>query len=77
MFLEHKHLYRRVKGEVPEGDHTVPIGEARIAREGDELTIVAYGSTVPLAEQAVARARRGHRDRRPAHAHTRSTATRC
>jgi pyruvate/2-oxoglutarate/acetoin dehydrogenase E1 component len=52
MFLEHKHLYRRVKGEVPEGEHTVPIGEARIAREGDELTVVAYGSTVSLAEEA-------------------------
>jgi pyruvate/2-oxoglutarate/acetoin dehydrogenase E1 component len=51
MFLEHKHLYRRVKGEVPAGEHTVPIGEARIVCEGDELTIVAYGSTVPLAEQ--------------------------
>jgi pyruvate/2-oxoglutarate/acetoin dehydrogenase E1 component len=49
MFLEHKHLYRRVKGEVPEGEHLVPIGEARVVREGDELTIVAYGSTVPLA----------------------------
>jgi pyruvate/2-oxoglutarate/acetoin dehydrogenase E1 component len=52
VFLEHKHLYRRVKGEVPEGEHTVPIGEARIAREGDEMTVVAYGSSVPLAEQA-------------------------
>jgi pyruvate/2-oxoglutarate/acetoin dehydrogenase E1 component len=54
MFLEHKHLYRRVKGEVPEGEHTVPIGEARIARDGSELTIIAYGSTVPLAEEAAA-----------------------
>jgi 2-oxoisovalerate dehydrogenase E1 component beta subunit len=54
MFMEHKHLYRRVKGEVPEGEHAVPIGEARIAREGGELTIVAYGSSVPLAEQAAA-----------------------
>jgi pyruvate/2-oxoglutarate/acetoin dehydrogenase E1 component len=53
MFMEHKNLYRRVKGEVPEGEHTVPLGEARIAREGDELTIVAYGSSVPLAEQAI------------------------
>ena len=52
MFLEHKHLYRRVKDEVPEGEHTVPIGEARIARAGDELTLIAYGSTVSLAEQA-------------------------
>jgi pyruvate/2-oxoglutarate/acetoin dehydrogenase E1 component len=52
MFLEHKHLYRRVRGEVPEGEHTVPIGEARIVREGAELTVVAYGSTVALAEGA-------------------------
>jgi pyruvate/2-oxoglutarate/acetoin dehydrogenase E1 component len=52
IFLEHKHLYRRVKGDVPDGDHTVPIGQARIAREGEEMTIVAYGSTVALAEQA-------------------------
>jgi 2-oxoisovalerate dehydrogenase E1 component beta subunit len=52
MFLEHKHLYRRVRGEVPEGEHTVPLGQARIARAGDEITIVAYGSTLPLAEQA-------------------------
>jgi pyruvate/2-oxoglutarate/acetoin dehydrogenase E1 component len=51
MFLEHKHLYRRVKGEVPDGEYTVPIGEARIARSGEELTVVAYGSTVPLAEE--------------------------
>src|SRR2546421_4916276 len=52
MFLEHKHLYRRVRGEVPEGEYVVPIGKARIAREGDELTVIAYGSTVGLAQQA-------------------------
>jgi pyruvate/2-oxoglutarate/acetoin dehydrogenase E1 component len=52
MFMEHKHLYRRVKGEVPEGEHTVPIGEARIARKGEELTVIAYGSTAPLAVEA-------------------------
>src|SRR5947208_2172361 len=37
MFLEHKHLYRRVKEEVPDDDRAVPIGEARIAREGNEM----------------------------------------
>jgi 2-oxoisovalerate dehydrogenase E1 component beta subunit len=52
MFLEHKNLYRRVRGDVPEGEYTVPIGKARIAREGSELTVIAYGSTVGLAEQA-------------------------
>jgi pyruvate/2-oxoglutarate/acetoin dehydrogenase E1 component len=53
MFLEHKHLYRRERGEVPADEHTVPIGEARVVREGGEMTIIAYGSTVSLAQQAV------------------------
>jgi 2-oxoisovalerate dehydrogenase E1 component beta subunit len=52
MFLEHKHLYRRERGDVPEDEHVVPIGEARIVRAGGELTILAYGSAVSLAEQA-------------------------
>jgi pyruvate/2-oxoglutarate/acetoin dehydrogenase E1 component len=51
-FMEHKGLYRHVKGEVPEGEHTVPLGEASIAREGEELSVIAYGSSVPLAVQA-------------------------
>jgi 2-oxoisovalerate dehydrogenase E1 component beta subunit len=49
--MEHKGLYRHAKGEVPEGEHTVPLGEARFAREGDELSVIAYGSSVPLALQ--------------------------
>ena len=52
MFLEHKHLYRRVKGEVPAGEHTVPIGKASVVRAGGELSIFAYGSTVGIAQQA-------------------------
>jgi pyruvate/2-oxoglutarate/acetoin dehydrogenase E1 component len=51
-FLEHKGLYRHVRDEVPEGEHTVPVGEARVAREGGEMTVVAYGSAVHLATQA-------------------------
>jgi len=51
-YLEHKGMYRHVKGEVPEGEHTIPIGEARVAREGEEMTVIAYGSSVLLAEQA-------------------------
>jgi pyruvate/2-oxoglutarate/acetoin dehydrogenase E1 component len=51
-FMEHKGLYRHVKGEVPDGEHTTPLGEARIAREGGELTVIAYGSAVPLALEA-------------------------
>jgi pyruvate/2-oxoglutarate/acetoin dehydrogenase E1 component len=51
-YLEHKGLYRYIKGEVPEGEHTVPFGEARQAREGEEMTVIAYGSAVHLAMQA-------------------------
>jgi 2-oxoisovalerate dehydrogenase E1 component beta subunit len=51
-FMEHKGLYRHVKGQVPEGEHTTPLGEARIAREGEEMTVIAYGSAVHLALRA-------------------------
>ena len=51
-YLEHKGLYRHVRDEVPEGEHTVPIGEARVARSGDEITVIAYGSSVHLALRA-------------------------
>ena len=40
------------RGEVPEGEHVVPLGHARVVREGDDLTIVAYGAMVPVAERA-------------------------
>jgi pyruvate/2-oxoglutarate/acetoin dehydrogenase E1 component len=49
--LEPKLHYRTLKGEVPEGEHVVPLGKARLAREGDDVTLVAYGSMVPLCEQ--------------------------
>ena len=50
--MEHKHLYRRVKGEVPEGRYETPIGEARLAREGTDLTVIAYGAMVHTALEA-------------------------
>jgi pyruvate/2-oxoglutarate/acetoin dehydrogenase E1 component len=50
--LEPKLVYRTARGEVPEGEHVVPLGKARIAREGDDLTIVAYGTMVGVAERA-------------------------
>jgi 2-oxoisovalerate dehydrogenase E1 component beta subunit len=43
IFFEHKKGYRLIKDEVPDGAYTVPIGKARIAREGDDLTVVSYG----------------------------------
>src|SRR5438046_4006520 len=51
-YLEHKGMYRHVRGAVPEGDYSVPLGEARIAREGEEMTVIAYGSAVQLALDA-------------------------
>ncbi len=43
LFLEHKKLYRSIRGEVPDEDYLVPIGQAAVARSGDDLTIIAYG----------------------------------
>jgi pyruvate/2-oxoglutarate/acetoin dehydrogenase E1 component len=52
LFMEHKHLYRRAKGEVAEGRFETPLGEARIAREGTDLSVIAYGAMVQLALEA-------------------------
>jgi pyruvate/2-oxoglutarate/acetoin dehydrogenase E1 component len=46
LFFEHKYLYRRIKAEMPSGDHVVPIGKARVAREGRDLSIITYAATV-------------------------------
>jgi pyruvate dehydrogenase E1 component beta subunit len=50
--LEPKLHYRTAKAEVPDGEHVVPLGETRVAREGDDVTLVAYGAMVPLTERA-------------------------
>jgi len=52
VYLEHKHLYRRVKGDVPEGRYEVPLGKARVAREGTDLSVIAYGAMVEVALEA-------------------------
>src|SRR5215470_6784430 len=46
--LEPKLVYRTARGEVPEGEHIVPLGRARIAREGGDVTLIAYGAMVPV-----------------------------
>lgn len=46
LYFEHKYLYRRIKEDLPDGDHVVPIGKARIAKEGTDLSIVTYAATV-------------------------------
>jgi 2-oxoisovalerate dehydrogenase E1 component beta subunit len=50
-FCEHKHLYRRVKGEVPEGPYETPMC-ARVARPGSDLVVIAYGAMVSSALEA-------------------------
>jgi len=52
LFLEHKFLYRRIKGEVPDGDYTIPIGKARVHREGRDLSIITYAAMVHTAQEA-------------------------
>ncbi len=52
LFMEPKRIYRTATGEVPDGDHRVPFGKARIVREGTDVSVFAYGAMVPTAFQA-------------------------
>ena len=52
LYFEHKHLYRRIKDEVPDERYTVPFGTARVHREGDDLTVVTWGAMVYTADEA-------------------------
>ena len=53
IFLEPKRVYRASKGEVPEGDYTVPIGQAAVVREGRGVTVLCYGAMVHSVQEAV------------------------
>jgi len=52
IFFEHKFLYRRIKEELPEGDYTVPLGQARVAREGRHVSVITYAAMVHTALEA-------------------------
>jgi 2-oxoisovalerate dehydrogenase E1 component beta subunit len=52
LFFEHKHLYRRIKGEVPDERYVTPIGKARLHQEGEDITIVTWGAMVYTAAEA-------------------------
>jgi 2-oxoisovalerate dehydrogenase E1 component beta subunit len=56
IFLEPKRLYRSVKEDVSEGAYTTPIGKARVAREGEHVTVLAYGAMVAVAAEAAEQA---------------------
>jgi len=52
VIFEPKLVYRTARGDVPEGDYVVPLGQARIAREGSDVTLIAYGAMVGVCERA-------------------------
>jgi 2-oxoisovalerate dehydrogenase E1 component len=52
LYLEHKALYRSARGPVPDGHYTLPLGRARVAREGRDATVVTYGAGVGWARNA-------------------------
>jgi 2-oxoisovalerate dehydrogenase E1 component beta subunit len=54
LFFEHKFLYRRIKGDIPTDEYTVPIGKAVVRREGRDLTIVSYAAMAHVAFEAAA-----------------------
>ena len=57
LYFEHKRAYRAIKGEVPEGDYTVPLDAARIAREGSDIAVFTYGMMVHTVLEAAERMR--------------------
>lgn len=54
LYMENKYLYRRIKGEVPDGGEAVPLGKARTVREGADASVIAYGTAVHHALAAAA-----------------------
>ena len=52
LFFEHKKMYRSVRGDVPDGDYTIPIGSAKVTREGTDVTLIAYGLMASYALEA-------------------------
>ena len=55
LFFEHKHLYRRIKGEVPDERYTTPFGKARTHRPGEDVTVITWGAMVYVADDAAAK----------------------
>ena len=52
LYFEHKKLYRSVRGEVPDGDYTVPLSSAKVVREGSQVSVIGYGMMVQYALEA-------------------------
>jgi 2-oxoisovalerate dehydrogenase E1 component beta subunit len=55
LYFEHKHLYRRIKAEVPDERYTIPFGEARVHRKGEDISVITWGAMVYTADDAAGR----------------------
>ncbi len=53
IFMEPKRVYRAIKEEVPEEEYTIPIGEARVTREGSDVTVITWGPSLRIVDEAV------------------------
>lgn len=56
LFMEPKRIYRASRGEVPEGDYTIPLGEAKVVQEGSQVSLIGYGAMVPVMQEAAKKA---------------------
>src|SRR5437667_5494569 len=56
LFFEHKKMYRSVRGDVPDGEYSVPLGRAQVTRQGTQVTVIAYGLMAHYALEAADRA---------------------
>src|SRR5262249_25158489 len=56
LFMEPKRIYRASKGEVPDGEYTIELGEAAVVRAGTQVTVVAWSGMVSIAEEAAVKA---------------------
>jgi 2-oxoisovalerate dehydrogenase E1 component beta subunit len=56
LFMEPKRIYRASRGEVPDGDYTIELGVASVARKGTQCTVLAWSGMVSIAEEAAAKA---------------------
>jgi 2-oxoisovalerate dehydrogenase E1 component beta subunit len=56
LFMEPKRIYRASRGEVPEDDYTLELGKAKVVREGEQCTLIAYSGMTVIAEEAASKA---------------------
>lgn len=59
IFMEPKRVYRAAKGDVPEGDYTIPLGQAKVVREGGQVTVLSWGAMVHTCLEAAEKAAAG------------------